>query len=57
MVTSKELEEWIEYVQLRFIKRNVESQWVSYKGHENGSIRWGHYKEKTYGQLAGIKPF
>lgn len=52
MVTSKELEEWIEYVQLRFIKRNVESQWVNYKGHENGSLRWGHYKEKTYGQLA-----
>lgn len=51
-LSHRELEDWIEYIQLRYIRRNVENQWRSYDGEENGSIRWGHFKEKTYGQLA-----
>ncbi|ESN89992.1 hypothetical protein HELRODRAFT_186226 [Helobdella robusta] len=50
-LTEKELHDWIEYVQLRFIRKNVEEQWSTFKGGEHGTIRWGQYKEKVYGQL------
>lgn len=50
-VTQKELEEWIQYTQKRYILNDVERQWKAHNPDEKELLTWEDYKNITYGYL------
>jgi len=54
LLTEDELTDWIQYVQVRYIRTDTDRLWVNFKLADNGTISWDAYKERTYGRNAGI---
>ncbi|XP_067132074.1 calumenin-A-like [Centruroides vittatus] len=50
-VTQKELDEWIQYTQKRYIRNDVERQWKAHNPDDKQMLTWEDYKNITYGNL------
>lgn len=53
-VTKKELEEWIQYTQKRYIMDDVNRQWNAHNPNEQETLTWDDYKNITYGFMDEI---
>ncbi|XP_064599975.1 calumenin-like isoform X2 [Liolophura sinensis] len=49
-VTEKELQDWIHYVQRRYIVTDTERMWADHET-EGDKLTWDSYKKRTYGFL------
>jgi len=47
-VTFKELKEWIQFVQKRYVTEDVERQWISHERDGDGKLSWIDYYNVTY---------
>jgi len=54
-VTNKELREWIQFVQKRYVTEDVERQWVSHERNGDGQLTWKEYYNITYGFVNPIE--
>ena len=50
-VTQEELKDWIMYTQQRYIRDDVERQWVSHNPMGKEKLSWTEYKDMVYGDM------
>lgn len=48
-VTQKELQEWIQYTQKRYIREDVKRQWKAHNVSDPDRVSWEEYRKTTYG--------
>lgn len=49
LVTEKELHNWIEYTQKRYINDDVKRQWNANNPENKETLHWSEYKAMVYG--------
>ena len=52
-VTEKELKDWIQHVQFRYVEEDTERQWEEQDVSQDGTLTWEAYKQRTYGFMDG----
>jgi len=50
-VTETELQEWIKFVQDRYVREDTERQWKDNEIDEQGFLTWNNYVQRTFGNI------
>lgn len=50
-VTGEELKDWILYTQRRYIRENIDRQWISHNPDEKEKLPWSEYLTRVYGDI------
>ncbi|XP_071552782.1 calumenin-B [Panulirus ornatus] len=56
LVTEKELHDWIEYTQKRYINDDVKRQWNANNPENRETLHWSEYKAMVYGFMENMDP-
>ncbi|KAK3883122.1 hypothetical protein Pcinc_012550 [Petrolisthes cinctipes] len=56
LVTEKELHNWIEYTQKRYINDDVKRQWLTINPENKDTMYWLEYKKGVYGFIDNMEP-
>ena len=51
-VTEEELQNWIQYVQKKYVVEDTERMWKDHEL-EDGALTWQSYRQRTYGYEYG----
>ena len=52
-ITKTELRSWIEYIQLKHLRDEVDKRWSLIDTDGDGMISWDEFKQRQYGHKMG----
>ena len=52
-VTEEELENWIKFVQSRYVRADTDRQWSEHNPDDSATLTWAVYKHKVYAFTEG----
>jgi len=52
-VTEEELENWIKYVQTRYLRADTDRQWSEHNPDNSPTLSWASYKHSVYAFIKG----
>jgi len=53
-VTEQELEDWMRYVQTRYVRMNTDRQWSEHNPDDTATLSWESYKHRVYAFTEGL---
>jgi len=53
-VTEQELEDWMRYVQTRYVRMDTDRQWSEHNPDNTATLSWASYKHKVYAFTEGL---
>jgi len=53
-VTEQELEDWMKYVQTRYVRMDTDRQWSEHNPDNTATLSWASYKLRVYAFVEGL---
>jgi len=53
-VTEQELEDWMRYVQTRYVRLDTDRQWSEHNPDNTTTLTWASYKHRVYAFIEGL---